>query len=203
MRCHLVVALPCEARPWVDYYRLKPVRGALMRMYRNENIDLIVSGIGSHASAMAVGYLAASTGAERETMWFNCGIAGHRSRPRGYVAVAREISCQDSGRTFRSSPPESAGLDTGQCVTVSTVETAFDQDSFYDMEAWGFFASASRIAHRHLVQVVKVVSDNRVDTTADLDRDLISGLVAEHVELIERELIQPIRTQAIQLPEET
>ncbi len=58
---NFVVALPSEAKPIIHRLGLRredQTRG--MKRYRRDNFQLVVSGVGKVASAMAVGYIAGS-----------------------------------------------------------------------------------------------------------------------------------------------
>ncbi|KAA3633705.1 MAG: hypothetical protein DWQ08_01515, partial [Proteobacteria bacterium] len=99
MRLCVVTALPCEARPWVDRYRLSPVRSAPYRIWRNDEVAVVAGGVGAASCAAASGYLAGSTGAPRTSVWINAGIAGHPHLPRGALAVVSRSIDQSSGRT--------------------------------------------------------------------------------------------------------
>lgn len=161
----LVTALDCEARPLLDRFRLRRDHSAQgFPFYRNAAGDaLIVSGVGRAASAAAVAYLYARLAAEQAPAgaWLNVGVAGHAERPPGTAYLAHRISSADGARVWYPpiviEPPCAAAA----VVTVDQAETGYPQDALYEMEAAGFFPTACRFVSAELVQVFKVVSDNR------------------------------------------
>ena len=53
---NFVVALSPEAQPLIRYYKLKRDRQiTAFELYRNDNIQLIISGIGKYNTAIAAG----------------------------------------------------------------------------------------------------------------------------------------------------
>ncbi len=200
-RCHgrrrvtrlcLVTALPSEARPLVDHFRLVPVVDAPLRTWRSDDIALVVGGMGMAAAAAATGYLAGLTGAPRACAWVNVGIAGHSSLSRGDVVVVDRCVHQASGRTWYPSLPLRTVLPRSACITVGAVETAFSEDALFDMECAGFLDAAGRFAWLDLVHSVKVVSDGPGRDTSDLDRETVMKLVAGAMPRLVGDFIEPL-----------
>ena len=114
---YFVVALDCEAKPLIAHYRLRRDRNAVgFAVYRNEQIALIVSGIGRVAAATAVGYLQALLGNQRNCAWLNVGIGGHRNYCIGDTYLAHKISLLSSNHWYpplilNSSCPQRLGDD--------------------------------------------------------------------------------------------
>ncbi len=190
MRLCLVCALPAEARPWLDYYRLRANSPGPFRTWQSDDVALVVSGIGQHAAAAACGYLAAHAGASRSTAWINAGIAGHPRLARGAVALVDR--CAGAAGVYHPSLPIATSLARAPCVTVDDVERDFAEDALYDMEGYGFYHAASRFSYLELVHAVKVVSDNRAKDTGDLDRETVSRLVADAMPAIVSGLVEPL-----------
>jgi len=190
MRLCVVCALPAEARPWIDHYRLHADGPAPFRTWQSDDVALVVSGIGQHAAAAACGYLAAHAGASRSTAWINAGIAGHPRLARGAVVLVDR--CAGAAGVFHPSLPIASSLFRAPCVTVDDVERRFAEDALYDMEGYGFYHAASRFSYLELVHAVKVVSDNREQDTGDLDRQTVSRLVADAMPAIVSALVDPL-----------
>ncbi|RMH20515.1 MAG: hypothetical protein D6696_07990 [Acidobacteria bacterium] len=175
----LLVALPAEARPIVAHYRLERQADAGgFPFYRGDgDVALIVSGPGKLAAAAAVATLHLAAGAAPHAAWLDVGLAGHRHRPVGEAVVAGRVCDRGSGECWYPPqlwrPPPA----TGEVLTVEEVERRYDGPWFYDMEASGFCAAASRLASLELVQVLKIVSDNRRRPPAGLDKHRVAALV--------------------------
>lgn len=199
IRLCLVTALPSEASPIVDYFRLSPVKDAPLRTWRRDDVALVASGVGVAAVTVAVGFLAGATGAPRSCAWVNVGIAGHSHLPRGSVVVVDRCARRGGDRSWYPSLPIRTALERAGCITVDAVETAFAEDALYDMECAGFLEAAARFAWLDLVHSVKIVSDGPDRDTRDLDRNTISNLVAAALPRIDGELIDPLLASATPL----
>ena len=89
----LVTALTPEAAPLIEHYRLEKVNSSSMfPLYRNDNIYLVVSGIGKTLAAAATAYLHAMSGELPNQLFLNIGIAGHRRAITGAPRVASRIT---------------------------------------------------------------------------------------------------------------
>ncbi|MBK8957203.1 MAG: hypothetical protein IPM80_01920 [Proteobacteria bacterium] len=88
----VVCALPSEAQALVGHWRLALRRERPFRVYGDGPARVVVSGVGSHASAAAVGYAAGLADAGGDHMWLNLGIAGHVSHAVGTPLLAARIT---------------------------------------------------------------------------------------------------------------
>jgi len=68
---------------------------------------------------------------------------------------------------------------------VDQVESEYREEAAYDMEAAGFWPTATRFATAELVQSYKVVSDSPESSVSKLDAAAIEELVAARVDEIE------------------
>lgn len=180
---NLVTALPGEARPLIDAFRLKRILPeAPFAVYRGADVFLIVSGIGAVASACAVGFLRGQMDAP--AAWLNVGIAGHANLAVGEAMLANKITDAAAGRNWY--PPRVfpwAGRD-GALVTVPRPRTAYAAGEGYDMEAAGFYPAACRFAGAELVQCLKIISDGPMSPVFDLDNKTVSSLVHGRMETV-------------------
>lgn len=162
-----VVALDCEARPVIEALRMKRCVGDQpwpVYANRDETQWLIVSGIGRVASAAATGYLAALAAPPRSACWLNFGIAGHPSLELGELRRAGKVIDVAPQRVWYPSEVTRKAPQAEVLTTVDRPGSDFPGGGLVEMEAAGFFPTASRLATRERVQVVKVVSDNARET---------------------------------------
>ncbi len=163
-----VVAFEAEGRPLIERYRLeREAEPGAFKIYRRDDVALVVSGIGKAAAAAATSFLHLAAGAELDAVWLNVGIAGHGTRAVGEAVLAHKIHDRASGRSWYPPlvfPPPCA---TDQVTTVDRPEREMDAPGAFDMEASGFVATAGRFASAELVHCLKVVSDG---PGADLER---------------------------------
>ena len=183
---NLVVALPAEARPLIDFYRLreKTTLGTF-RVYRHADMSLVVSGPGKVASAAATALLAGRNTTARQAAWLNIGIAGHATCATGQSLLANRITDQATGKSWY--PPQLFDLPTttGRLVTVDVPENRYPQDVAYDMEASGYYPVASHFSSAELLQCFKVVSDNREHASSKITAACCTQLVAQKLDEID------------------
>ena len=196
---HLVVAIPCEARPLLRHFGL---RAALdkgpFRVYENEQLRLIVSGVGKLAAAAATAYLQGRHRTRGDCGWLNIGTAGHADCPVGSGLLAHCI--RDAGSGLNWYPPLllETRVPTAMVVTVEQPETGYPGAAAYDMEAAGFAAAASRCATSELVHSYKVISDNRQQPVGQVTKGFVEELISAQLDTIEQ-LLQPLAKLTAQL----
>jgi hypothetical protein len=159
---HLVVALSAEARPWIVQYRLQQLVGSTaFPVYVNaeRSIYLIVSGIGKVNAAAATTYLYQLSGAAANGIFCNVGVAG-ADYPLGTVGLVGKIVDAASDHVFYPGLQRMHPLCICTLQTVDKPQTQYIEDSWFDMEAAGFFAAARFCVAQEQIAVFKVVSDN-------------------------------------------
>lgn len=182
-----VSALHCEAKPVIDFYRLKKSQGnRAFDVYRGDDMACIVSGIGKIASAAASAWIAASHPAETSFAWINLGIAGAADHEIGDLFLLNQVVDADSGQCYYPVPVAVSPLAGSACLTLSQASEDYRSDTLFDMEASGFMYSALRFSSAELVQGLKIVSDNR-NQQIGKNRPRVSELIHQHIESIEKQ----------------
>ncbi len=186
-RINFVVALSCEARPIIRHFGLHHRGSTPFKVYTNEDetVWLIISGIGKVASSSATGYLASRTKPNDSTGWLNVGIAGHREMSVGTAILGNKITDVQSGQSWCplvvfETPCETASIETVEKPTVD-----YSQNNVVEMEASGFYISASRFANPGKVQVLKVISDNEHKSLFEVNRSTVAKLIENNLGTIE------------------
>lgn len=181
----IVTALRCEALPLIDHYRLHHDGShSQFHHYRNDEIQLIISGVGKLAAATATAYLAAST-QQQCIAWLNLGIAGHADRAIGKPLLADRIIDAASGQRWYPGFALSFLCGSDSLTTIDQPDDTYNRSTMVDMEASGFFAAASRFQSCELIHALKIISDNRTLGTEHINKKMVSGLIAENLETIE------------------
>ena len=208
----LVVALPAEAGPLKEVFRLKPLR-AMNNVYQSDQgVRLLVTGVGRKNVNYSFGILATSESAREWPLsspaWLNVGIAGHRELPVGEVMIANKISCAVSAQSSFPTPVLS-GRNCGEVITVDEPELAYPQNAAYDMEAYAFWDKALNFGMLDLIQCCKLVSDNPHDGVEKITAALIAEIfyaasyeIRQQVDLLQnlaREQAQLISDPALYL----
>src|SRR3989338_8741295 len=141
---NFVIALACEARPIVERYELKAIpRSEPFRVYEGNGKRLIVSGVGKIRTASATAFLHAFSGALRNQVWINLGIGGHSERAIGEGVLAHKITDHASGQSWYPPILFEPPCATESILTVDRPETEYREPWVYEMEAAGFYDTAS------------------------------------------------------------
>jgi hypothetical protein len=157
----------------------------MFRIYRSESMALVVSGVGKSLSAAATGYLCGCSDGWRNAPWINIGVAGHRTVDVGELIVANKIVDQSTAHSWY--PPQLvSNVVNSTLITVDKPEESYPERAAYDMEAAGFFPSATRCSSGELVQSIKVISDNPHQSIASLNARSIEQLITKNLCEIEQ-----------------
>lgn len=182
-----VCALHCEARPIIDYYRLKKSHDDnAFELYRGDNTLCIISGIGKIASAAACAWIAARYHDEASIAWINLGIAGSAEHPIGSAFSLNQVIDADTGQRFYPVACGRPVLPGSPCLTLSQPGDDYRHEILFDMEASGFMYSALRFSSAELTQSIKIVSDNLHQKTGK-NRQQVSDLIHQNIESINRQ----------------
>jgi len=182
-----VVALHCEAKPVIDFYKLKKVDVKPFDLYRGKSesveIELLVTGIGALSVASAVAWLAgANTSINKaQRVWLNVGTAGHEDRDVGSLILVHGVGDEVLQRSHY--PPlvcKWAGQ-TDAVLSVSAPTSSYPAGAAVDMEAYAFFNTAIRFSDSELVQSLKVISDNREQGIESLNAKKMTLLISNHI----------------------
>jgi len=178
----IVVALNCEAKPWIDYYRLKKVCSRPFSSYESEDVNIVISGVGPLAMATAVGWIGARS--SRPRAWLNIGTAGHFSRALGEIFLVHGSAQSEQGHAHY--PPQVVRWKgaTDALLSVSQPCANYPDGAAVDMEASAFYSAATRFASSELVQSIKVVSDNPENGYESLTAAKISALMQPHQAMV-------------------
>ncbi len=182
----IVVALPAEARPIASHFGLDRYSQLdPLAIYHRPDMALIVSGPGSESAATAVRDLSQNLDSEVQCAWLNVGVAGHRTLPVGTPVLAASVLADSDGQSLRLDPPD-LNCETGVIRTVDRIESGFEDDCLYEMEAFGFCSEAMKVSDAKLVQVLKIVSDNLETGTGYVSARTVQTLMESCLPLIDR-----------------
>ncbi|MDH3695640.1 MAG: hypothetical protein OER96_13845 [Gammaproteobacteria bacterium] len=188
---NIVTALACEAKPIRRYYDLSSdTDKRAFPIYKNENIRLIVSGVGKINAAAAVAYLH-GLDEKQSSAWLNIGTVGHSNLDIGDLTLIDRIT--DNATQVSWYPPivYKHNVSTNALLTVDKPETEYQGESAFDMEASGYYPTATRIATGELVQCIKVISDNSQTSAESINAGKLEGLIAGNMDEIDQ-IVQAI-----------
>ncbi|WP_133512903.1 hypothetical protein [Candidatus Thiosymbion oneisti] len=183
---NLVVALPAEAKPVISRFGLARVQADLgFPLYRHGRIALVVTGPGKPAAVTGTDLLATLGNSSQAAIWVNLGVAGHAERQVGEVLLARSITDAGSGHVRHPILPQERPCPADDLLTLDRPDLGYRHKGMVDMEASGFFPTACRYASTELVQVLKVVSDNRKTTARGLSAKQVHLLMGGALDILE------------------
>ena len=180
-------ALACEAKPFIDRYKLKPQdQFAAFPCYSNGEIALVVSGLGRVAMAAASAYLSACFAPySNSSIWLNVGIAGHRDAEPGTAFMVDKVTEQCSGKTWYPVFSVANTNASTQLVTVDEPVSEYGPNCLYDMEGSAFCETASRFSIFEFIHLYKVVSDNKTTGLEHINKHYVTQLIESKVEEID------------------
>ena len=94
----------------------------------------------------------------------------------------------DAGEKFGLAFP--AGLETLPLLTVAQPMDEYPDTAMIDMEASGFFRSASSITAMERIHCLKIISDNLLNPARNIGKQSVIDLVTENIHVIEQLLEQ-------------
>lgn len=182
----IVVALHCEASPVISKYKLKKVTDVHhYQFYKNNEINLVISGVGKAASAGATGYCHAINGSPSHSAWLNIGMAGHVGFDLGSGFLVNKIHDNSTRQTWSPSIIFDPTCITDKLLTVDRPDSKYQFEGGVDMEAAGYYVTASRFTTSELVQCYKVVSDNQHSPVKKISTKEATKLIKEKMEDID------------------
>lgn len=180
-----IAALHCEAKPVIDFYRLKKLPASRgFDLYQNDDICCVISGIGKISAAASTAWVAALQPPQTSIAWINIGIAGAANHEIGSAFWINKITCQSTQQHYYPVPTFTSGFNTSTCTTLNEPSSEYQSESLFDMEASGFFSTATRFSSAELIHCLKIVSDNQHQQTGR-DKAAISELINQHIESID------------------
>lgn len=196
---HIVTALPCEAKPLIRHYRLNGQQARHgFRIYENEQMRLIISGLGKTPCAAACAYLQALQ-PEQQAAWLNLGIAGHGELEVGTALLASKISEPNTDTRYYPQALSDCACPRLEVISLDQAGDDYHPQAAYDMEAAAFYATTIRFASSEVVQVIKIISDNRLSGVENISAEKTEALIASRMEQVDAVIQQlTLRNQALQ-----
>lgn len=185
-------ALPCEAKPLIEAYKLKKDTSINhFAIHKNNNIYLTVTGIGKTAMAAGVAYTQALFADQANPVMLNIGIAGHHCEALGSLFLIDKITDGESGRSFYPPLVFTPPCPTVSLQTHSKPQTSYPDAALCDMEGSAFYETATRFSTGELCHCIKVVSDNAQSPAQQIDVSMATALIQAKIDLI-KDLIETL-----------
>lgn len=178
-------ALHCEAKPVIDFYRLKKSPESTdFDLYLNDQIACIVSGMGSEKMTAAVAW-AINEVAQSDSIWINLGIAGHKTLIVGSIVIASKLSQFGQQEIIELKPSYDTELPLLPVITQPKESVDYTDDALFDMEAYPFIKAVLSITLIENAVCIKIISDNQ-NNLPTRNKARISALIALHMTDIDK-----------------
>lgn len=188
----ITTALIWEAKPIIEFYSMKLYHESPpFKVYRGEDIVLVVSGTGKVNAATATAHVLTLLDNLDDWAVVNIGICGTRSKnlPIGMPLLINRVIDNGTGREFFPDILLDHSMKEGNIMTYDRV---IDEDAdvphdtqLLDMEAAGFFEGAAHFLPPHRIQAIKVVSDYADASIGIIDRHFIEKCIGDAMPYID------------------
>jgi len=172
---YIVTALQAEAQPFIEKYKLKKEKIANYKIFTNETIKLIISGMGEVNARLATQALINYFDITDDDVYINVGICGASKKyDIGELIEISNIIFND--KTYQLNKREKKTI---VCVNEPIDKPLYD---IVDMESFGFFDSVSHSPAIKNSFIFKVVSDHFEPQS--VTKDGVKGLIRQHLDEI-------------------
>jgi len=185
---HFICALKCEAKSLIAHYRLKhstDSKSFPLYISPDKQISLTISGVGKINAAAATAFSHAFLHTEKQDIWLNVGIAGHKALAIGEITLAHKIIDQANNHAWYPQIIFSPACPSVEIISCDKPATDYT-DALFEMEAAGFYATACRFASSELIHVIKIISDNQQQPAEKISESFVSGLVEDKLAIIDQ-----------------
>jgi nucleoside phosphorylase len=206
MNCKIFIytALPCEAKPLVEHFKLKKwLNVNAFAVYEHERVCLTVTGVGKIAMAAGVAYTQALFNTVENPVLINIGVAGHREYDLGSLYLIDKIIDADNDKSYFPPLIAKASCPSSAIQTASKPQLNYHHADLCDMEASAFYETATRFTTGELVQCLKVISDNKYSPANMIQAKQVSLLIAAQLGTIESIINQTVALADLLLTPDT
>jgi nucleoside phosphorylase len=194
----IFVALPCEAKPFIQAWNLKKnSQHKAFSIYVNQDRVVVVSGVGKLAMAAAVAYTLCLYSNTSDPILVNVGIAGHRDYPLGNLYLADKVSDIETLKNYYPQLTFSSDIPTSAVTTLSKPSTDYDAVSLFDMEAAAFYEIATKFSTNEFIHSVKIISDNSSTSIEHISEAIVIDWVANKVNDINQLLTNLLKAREL------
>ena len=182
---YILIALFTEASPIIKSFDLQLKHKKPFKIYENENIKLIISGIGNIQAASALTYLLTKYPPKNIDKIFNIGICASSNKDDqiGTIYQIKKIVDKSTNHVYHLKSERY--LQNTTIATYATVQTKIDQKyHLADMESAGFYISAKKFIASENITVLKIISDHMEDKIPK--KEEVETMVEKHLPLFHK-----------------
>lgn len=182
----ITCALLFEAKPLIEKYSLKPISNKPFSIFANDDISLIVTGVGKHNMTVATSYILGLKGTSHAVI--NFGIAGSFSLEIGHLMMPSYIKYEMKRHylSFAFKPR----LTLSPLVSVDSPASNIEHGFCVDMEAFSFYETAKRFVPLELIGIIKHISDQGAYHHEELGKKKLRSQIQSNLNQIDKVLHQ-------------
>jgi len=188
---YILCAFETEARAIIDAYKLQKRSTHPFKLFYDEEVFIIISGIGQEKAAEAVDYLLLNFQHNSEDIFINLGTcAGQKVFPIGTLVQVKQL--QDEDESHRMCIQNKA-IQAVSCFSSSLPLDRPTATDIAEMEAIGIYRAINNYFPLKKISFLKIVSDNFNPIKHEkafiikLTQDNISS-IKTHIELLKKGL---------------
>lgn len=185
---HIICALQCEASPLIHQLQLHHhAQSTSFPLYidRQRQTSLTISNTGKINAAAATAFTHAFLQTSKHDIWINIGIAGHSTLAIGDLVLGHKITDQATQHVWYPQLIPPIPCHTTEIFSYDKPSTNYT-DAASEMEAAGFYATASRFATSELIHVIKIISDNPAHPISKIEKSMVTDLIEQQIDMIEQ-----------------
>jgi len=189
---HLIIATNAEARPLIDYYKLKKKSEFNeFQIYSNnkKELSITICGIGKVSAAISVTHTYYEFGCQKNQIWINFGLAGHKNINLGELVLVNKVIDTTNNYKFYPFFAEKINLLRVNCKTYDSPNYNYTEN-LTDMECSGFFFSANKYSTKELIHSIKIISDNKLGKINFKNKLEINQIIEKKIEVINTFMIK-------------
>lgn len=184
---NFIVALPAEAKPLVQHFKLqRDTKKQKITLYGSEQFRLLVTEPGKAAARNSVNRLMAWAHNADQELWINIGIAGHPDAELGSVFLATQIKDDENDSVWKLTPPETFNYRHDSLITLAKPDFEYSRPDLLDMEAASVISALSNQVPLKNIQCLKIVSDSAQNPGHRITAQFVTSLIEQSIPTLEK-----------------
>lgn len=181
---YFICAFEAEARALIDYYKLKKEPSLSYPLFFNEEMIILISGMGQENAKKATDYLLAQYPHEEDDVLINLGICAAKEKfPIGSLLCVQTL--QNESESFELINLNSA-LEKVSCFSSEQALSQASKTDIAEMEAISIYKAASASFAPSKLSFLKIVSDHF--KPFKIKKQVIIDLVRVHIKEIDKHI---------------
>ncbi len=181
---YIICAFESEARVLIDSYKLEKTQVQPFVLFCNDEIRLIISGLGQEKAKAAAEYMIDTFFPSTDDAFLNIGICA--AHPQFKLGSLLQIAQLGNGEKSYTLECHSTTWPCVSCLSSSRVQDEVISEDIAEMEAFGLYEPIRQHFHADKIRFFKVVSDHFEPFIPK--KQLIISLMQEHLNTLRAEI---------------